>query len=122
MVNYQTNLVNRLECPSNRKAETAFFTRQKEIRQLASESECGIRIIKIDQAKRHIDNRNLHAQFHPDTGAKIAELGKRAVVNPHERIGLCLAAQIDLLKPAGQTHRTTETIATAEIINKLRAG
>ena len=101
MVCYQATVVNSLKCSADRKAKAAFLTRQEEIWYFLSNTDFRIRIVKINQAKRHVDNRNLNAEFDTDARTKVAETIKRRIVNPDKRVGLRLAAEINLLKSGG---------------------
>ena len=120
MLCYQATVVNCLKCPADRKAKAASFTRQKEIWQFFSEANFRIRVVKINQAKRDVDNRHLHAKLDADTRTKITEAVKRRVVNTNQVVALHFAAQENLLETFRQAHRAAQTIAATESIDKLR--
>src|ERR1051325_10836349 len=45
-----------------------------------------VRIISINQSKRHVQNWHLNAQLRAQTAAQVAELGKQALVEADHRI------------------------------------
>ena len=122
MVSYQATVVNRLKCPADREAEAASFARQKEIRQLFSESEFRVRVVKIDQPERHVDDRHLHAKLDADARSKIAEPAEGGIVDAHQIVALSFTAQENPLQPRRQAHRAADAVAAAEDIDKLRFG
>ena len=70
-----------LKRSANRKAETVAFAAQENRRGFFGLSEFSVRVEIINQAKRHVDDRHLYAQFHSETGAEIAEFIENRLVN-----------------------------------------
>ncbi len=112
----------KLKRSTDRKAETATFARQEQTRQFISESEFCSGVVKINQAERDIDDRNLHAKLDTDARTKLAEFTKRRFVNANHVVALSFAAQENLLNARRQADRTAKTVAATEDINKLSFG
>ena len=88
-----------LKSSADRKPETASFTGQKQSGKFFGKSDLSVWIIKINQAKRNINDRNLNTQFQTDARTNIAEFIESRFINPEKRIGLRLAANKKLLNP-----------------------
>ena len=97
-----------LECPADGKFEPASFSRKENARQLIGKANHSVRIVVIDQAKRHVHDRYLNTKLETDTRFKITDTCEFRVVHSQQRILLSLAPNIQLLNEIRQSDRTTE--------------
>src|SRR5690606_10372280 len=98
----------------------AAFSRQIDARKFFGIAEFSIRIVVIDQAERNVHDRNLNTKFQADARTKIADLVERRIRNTEQRILLYIAAKVKLLNFGRKAGRTTDAVAAAKLIDKMR--
>ena len=72
----KVNLFKNLKRPADGKFETASLSWQVYAGQFLRETKLTVRVVIIDQAKRHIYDRHLNTQFNSHAGPEITELAK----------------------------------------------
>src|ERR1044071_7758426 len=92
-----------LKSSTDTETENALTLVKGDARQFIRESDPRIRIIGINQTKRHVDNGHLETQLQTDAGAEIADAVEDALAETNRRIVLRLAAQKDFVKALRQT-------------------
>ena len=81
-----------LERTSDGKSKSVTLTRKEDARQLLGIAEFCVRVVKVDQTERDVDDRHLHAEFSSDARLKIFQFRKRTVAYLEQRILLHIAA------------------------------
>ena len=94
-----------LKSSTDTETENALTLVEGDARQFVRESDPRVRIIGINQSKRHVDNGHLETQLKADAGAYIADAVEDALAETNRRVLLHLAAQEDLLEAERQTRQ-----------------
>ena len=118
----KVNLFKHLKRPTNGKFESATLSWQENTRQFLSKSKLSVRIVIIDQAKRHIYDRHLNAKLDADAGFEITDLAKFRVIDHELRILLHVTAKVKLLNLWRKARRTSKPVASAKLVDKVGFG
>lgn len=65
-----------LERAADRKSKSIAFARKENAWQFLCKTKFCVRIVIIDKAKRHVDDRHLHPKFDANTGLEILKFSK----------------------------------------------
>ena len=65
-----------LKRPTDRKFEAVTLSGQENAGQFLGESKLAVRVVKVDQAKRNVDDRDLDTHLDTNAGLEIAEFSK----------------------------------------------
>src|SRR5690606_12714041 len=112
----QSQWNNGLERPSDRESQSLTLAGQEDAGQLGPKAKLCVRVVKINEPERHVDDRHLNAELYADARLPIRELRKCGIVDLQERILLNLATQPELLDLRRKARRTAEPVAAAELI------
>ena len=92
-----------LKSSSDAESENALLFAEKDTGQFFLHALPRVRIIRINQTKRHVDDGHLETKLDAEAGTDIAEFRKDALANSHDCVRLRLAAKENLLKTSRQT-------------------
>src|SRR5437764_2189811 len=93
-----TWLRNSLKSASDAKAKDRLFLVKEERKSVDHLILTGIWIIRIDQAKRHVQNRHLNADFRAHAAADVVEFCEQALVQSNHGVSLRLTTNEYLLE------------------------
>src|ERR1041384_8346443 len=94
-----------LKSASDAKAKDRLFLVKEERKSVDHLILTGIWIISINQAKRHVENRHLNANFRAHAAADVAEFCKQTLVQSDHGVSLRFTANEDLLQPERQVRQ-----------------
>src|SRR6266849_8751846 len=86
-----------LKSPAYAEPEHALFLVEPERKSIDNLVLASVWIISINEAKRHVENRNLEANLGAHAAAKVRKLRKQTLVQAHHSVPLRFAAQENLL-------------------------
>src|SRR6184192_2001986 len=98
-------LRNSLKSASDAKAKDRLFLVKEDRRSVDQLILTGIWIISINQAKRHVQNRHLNADFSAHAAADIAEFCEQALVQSDHCVSLRFTTNEYLLETEGQVRQ-----------------